>query len=638
MGKSYLFPYERIPAGSRVIIYAFGRVGMSYASQLHDNRYCEVVAIIDRNYGQKTCRDFPIYGPDYLRETAEYDYVVIAQKDELERNAIYAQLVMLSIDGQKIINAAPVEIFDKSHARISPDLRNLCDIVSGVTLNADFCFEYYIDVIDDIMGIYENSPRLLEMFKLCLARCEVPEEKIVLLQLFHSAGVFDGELMCVYLHTIMELDDVEWKYQFFRLSAYMIFFGSEYLYDDYYLDRRRVMEGIAGELGLSVSGSVPRRNTVGRKKRIAILALCLVDNQIGAHFLTIAYANLMQSRGYEVAVFSDEKCSDLQYITCRCGKQALVPTFYTVNAAVYNSRHERHYAPGVQLVYTDSVSRSVCARRTTKAVEKFDPDCIIDMSDDHSVLSAAFYRHYPIFQIPLRGYTSSSHFDKFLARDRAQCLESNRKYHMVQEDQMHVHDVLFSIPSTGGKYQRADYGLSESDFVLTTAGNRLATEITEDFTGAIAALLRAHPDMRWILVGEGLPECLDTAYQDLLDSGQILKWGFEEDLLAFYSMCDVFVNPDRQGAGGVIGMAMLCGVPVAATTRVMGDAWALYGSLAESGNYTELAEYVMKLKEDRTLYRSVRERSIQIIQERFGEQDDDFTAAVEDLIAHWRSE
>lgn len=638
MGKGYLFPYEKIGAHSKVVVYAFGKVGVCYADQLRANRYCELTAIVDRNYRRKSCRDFPVYGLDYLRQNDEYDYVVIALQDELTRNQVFEELIGLGVERRKIVDVAPLEVIDKYPEPLRPDLSNLLDIVRGVELNAEFCFEYYIDVINDVIILHKDSPLLLDTFKARLPECKVPEEKMVLLQIFYAAGVFDTALMCQYLHTIMELDDVEWKYHFFRFSTHMVFFKPECLYDDYYLDRRGVMKAISDELGLHVLPKASRRNTNGRKKRIAILALCLVDNRTGAHFFAVTYANMMQAHGYEVAVFSDEKSCDLVYAPCRCGKDALVPTLYTVNAARYNSQHERNYYPDVRLVYTDSVSRSVCAQRTAKRLEEFDPDGIIDISDDLSVLSAAFYGRCPIFQISLRGYASSSYFDKFLARDREPCLETNRKYRAVQESQMHFHDVLFPVWPIGTAYRRADYGLAESDFILTTVGNRLATEMTQGFIASFAALLRAHPDMRWILVGESLPGCLNDMCGDLLDDKRILKWGYENDLTAFYQMCDVFVNPDRQGSGGAISMAVFCGVPVATTSRIMSDAWSFIGQFATAGDYTELAGYVMKLKEDKLFYRSVSERGVQTIQKIFDEQDEDFISAVEELISHWHTE
>ena len=102
MGKSYLFPYEKVDAHSKILIYACGKVGMCYADQLLTNRYCEVAAMIDRNYKQKTCRYFPVYGLDYLRGNMEYDYLVIALQDEPTRNSVFQQLVELGVDEKKL--------------------------------------------------------------------------------------------------------------------------------------------------------------------------------------------------------------------------------------------------------------------------------------------------------------------------------------------------------------------------------------------------------------------------------------------------------------------------------------------------------------------------------------------------------
>ena len=317
---------------------------------------------------------------------------------------------------------------------------------------------------------------------------------------------------------------------------------------------------------------------------------------------TIAYANLMQSHGYEVAVFSDEKSTDLLYVTCPCGKKVLLPTFYTVHAALYNSRHERNYHPDVQLVYTDSVSRCVCVQRTAKALEAFQPDCIIDISDDLSVLSAAFYEHYPIFHIPIRGYASSCFFDKFLARDKAVCLRENQRYHAVLENQMYDSFGLLPVPDSKAEYHRTDYDLRKSDFILVTVGNRLATEVTKDFTDSIGAMLKEHPNMRWILVGEGTPDYIDTEYESLVSNEQILKWGYEDDLPALYNICDVYVNPRRMGGGASIYWAMYQGIPLAMLSAPS-DILPVVGVENTVGDtYEQMIEYILNLFDDAIFY------------------------------------
>ena len=65
---------------------------------------------------------------------------------------------------------------------------------------------------------------------------------------------------------------------------------------------------------------------------------------------------------------------------------------------------------------------------------------------------------------------------------------------------------------------------------------------------------------------EQYPQIEDTQFEKLVLEGRIIKWGYENDLIGFYNgICDVYWNPNRMGAGGSIGSAMRCGLPIVTT-------------------------------------------------------------------------
>ena len=69
----YLFPYDRVRSGSRVVIYGAGVVGQDYMRQLEMCEYCSEVIQVDRNW--MSYRD--VRDPVILKEI-ECDHVVIA--------------------------------------------------------------------------------------------------------------------------------------------------------------------------------------------------------------------------------------------------------------------------------------------------------------------------------------------------------------------------------------------------------------------------------------------------------------------------------------------------------------------------------------------------------------------------------
>lgn len=75
----YLAPFNRIPKGSRIVLYGAGSVGQSYYKQITELDYCQVVAWMDKN---KTCCGSKKLSRYMDFTSVDYDYVVIALKSE----------------------------------------------------------------------------------------------------------------------------------------------------------------------------------------------------------------------------------------------------------------------------------------------------------------------------------------------------------------------------------------------------------------------------------------------------------------------------------------------------------------------------------------------------------------------------
>ena len=73
----YLFPYEMIEKGSRLIIYGAGVVGQDFVSQLNHGNYAKVVAWVDRNYAEYIEKGLAVSNIDSCNRE-NYDYIVIA--------------------------------------------------------------------------------------------------------------------------------------------------------------------------------------------------------------------------------------------------------------------------------------------------------------------------------------------------------------------------------------------------------------------------------------------------------------------------------------------------------------------------------------------------------------------------------
>ena len=116
----YLFPFELVKPGSRVIIYGAGDVCRQFLAQLEVASYCKVVAVVDRNtdYRSEAVR---LITPGHMQEET-YDAVIIAINEAHIVEAVRKDLLALGVPETKIIDAS---------WRTLPDENSMMNLLSG---------------------------------------------------------------------------------------------------------------------------------------------------------------------------------------------------------------------------------------------------------------------------------------------------------------------------------------------------------------------------------------------------------------------------------------------------------------------------------------------------------------------------
>lgn len=99
---AYVFPFHRVPQGSRVILYAAGVMGWTYYGQIRDNRDYTLVAWVDRQY-EKYADTVPKIRPVESIQELAYDYIVIAIEEEWTAMEIIDSLKELGVPEGKIV-------------------------------------------------------------------------------------------------------------------------------------------------------------------------------------------------------------------------------------------------------------------------------------------------------------------------------------------------------------------------------------------------------------------------------------------------------------------------------------------------------------------------------------------------------
>ena len=98
----YLFPYEKVPVGSKILIYGAGELGQDYLLQMEITNYCEVVALADKNFSSYPPMVVPVIDPKTIHEWS-FDYVIIALRVAVAFNAIHQILEEQGVPEDRII-------------------------------------------------------------------------------------------------------------------------------------------------------------------------------------------------------------------------------------------------------------------------------------------------------------------------------------------------------------------------------------------------------------------------------------------------------------------------------------------------------------------------------------------------------
>lgn len=96
----YSFPFHRIKAGVKIVLFGAGEEGKSYSSQVNSLKYCDIVKWVDPLWESIGAEN--VVSPDIIDEV-EYDYIVIATMQEKYAKEIKLSLLKAGVDEGKII-------------------------------------------------------------------------------------------------------------------------------------------------------------------------------------------------------------------------------------------------------------------------------------------------------------------------------------------------------------------------------------------------------------------------------------------------------------------------------------------------------------------------------------------------------
>ena len=98
----YLFPFEQVLRGSRVLIYGAGLLGQEYLRQAKITHYCDVIGFVDKAKERYRAMPVPVYASDEI-EGLNFDLVVVALRTDNYLAEIKEILNKAGVNDERIV-------------------------------------------------------------------------------------------------------------------------------------------------------------------------------------------------------------------------------------------------------------------------------------------------------------------------------------------------------------------------------------------------------------------------------------------------------------------------------------------------------------------------------------------------------
>jgi len=150
---------------------------------------------------------------------------------------------------------------------------------------------------------------------------------------------------------------------------------------------------------------------------------------------------------------------------------------------------------------------------------------------------------------------------------------------------------------------RADMGFHDQQLLMLVAGTRLQTEVTPAFVSVCEQLLTQLPQASIIFAGTRQLDLSTKFASHWVTQHRVVNMGFRQDFPELCAMCDLFLNPERQGGGTSAQTAIINGLAV--VTRNQGHISAIVPAHLRQASWDDYLAYALALADIQTRYREV---------------------------------
>ncbi|MBM7557271.1 glycosyltransferase [Halanaerobacter jeridensis] len=414
------------------------------------------------------------------------------------------------------------------------------------------------------------------------------KKKVYMLSLLVLLRLDKSVLSKKFLETLLDDEkNMNYHYQVWvNLSFYR---GKDNLpiYDDFYSDYKKEFNRIADYFISNLNlMNIGKR----KEKNIAFVVHQLKVINHSATKLILDYAKNLKKiyPKYNIKIFVEDVINYGEM-------NKILPFIYESNHSSKFKDYHQQYIQGVdvEIYYSKkNVSRNERIKDLIKKIDNFAPNVIWSMREI-SLIPEILYDFYPVLYLSNGGNYTYNSADVYAVGDKNGFLKNNKKYKLLNPDEIYEFKAGIEFIETDKNIDRVEYNISSNDFVLVTVGNRLDKELDSDtrFIDSICDILIKNEKIKWIIVGPKKLEYLQKNYNHLYGNS-IIRINYKEDLLALYKICDVYINPDRNGGGYSIAMAMNEALPIVIFNRASdGINW-----VGKENGVDKMQDYIQEIK------------------------------------------
>lgn len=374
--------------------------------------------------------------------------------------------------------------------------------------------------------------------------------KMFMTQLFNLIDVFNDEICKMVMDFAMETTNKSYRYWVTMDISKCTFTKRKGFYSNFYKDRKELISRIAIENNLNIEKFVSKNDT------ICMICYLLDKNDMNsAHRVTKLIANGLSKYFNEIDVIVIDTFSP-----SLTERKSFTTLYKRKKSISFNKYYSSQFSNNVNVHCVKGNNYIERTQNALNLISNIAPKAILDISDEYSIGSYIYSNAVTTFYQPMRANVSSLFYSYFLGIPFL-CEIENKQFDVIDINKVAYFIFPEYIPVSLNKYSRKQFNLEEDLFIIVSVGNNINT-FSNKFIDLMCNYMKKNSRLCWIFIGTNGPNYIHQKYFDLIESRQIIEHGYEKDLYAFYSICNVFLRGDNTGGSGATAIAAMRKLPI----------------------------------------------------------------------------